>query len=179
LTHCNKLKENKDEVREKETFSASRGWFYNFRKRMGLHNVQTMGESASADSNAAERFPRELKEIIEQGEYRREQIFNVDETGLFWKKMPSRTYLAEKERSQPGYKVSKDRLTLLLGGNASGDLKLKPLLIYRAQNPRVLRDIPKNALPVIWKANKKAWVTRQIFEEWFTTYFCPTVEITR
>jgi Tc5 transposase DNA-binding domain/CENP-B N-terminal DNA-binding domain len=35
----NKLKENEDEVREKETFSASRGWFYNFRKRMGLHNV--------------------------------------------------------------------------------------------------------------------------------------------
>ena len=41
----------------------------------------------------------------------------------------------------PGFKAAKDRLTLLLGGNASGNLKLKPILVYTAENPRALKNI--------------------------------------
>ena len=36
----------------------------------------------------------------------------------------------------PHYMTSKDRLTLLFGGNVSGNTKLKPLLVYRSENPR-------------------------------------------
>ena len=55
------------------------------------------------------------------------------------KKMPPRTCMANKENSVPGFKDSKDRLTLLLGPNVAGDLKAKPVLIYHSQSPRALR----------------------------------------
>ncbi|GFS39897.1 tigger transposable element-derived protein 1 [Trichonephila inaurata madagascariensis] len=66
-----------------------------------------------------------FKNSLKQG-YRLQQIFSCDETGLFWKRMPNRTYITKDEKSVPGHKPIKDRLTLLLGANASGDMKLKP-----------------------------------------------------
>ena len=82
------------------------------------------GEAASADANAAHEYPNILKRIIERGGYFPEQVFNVNETGLYWKRMPERTYISRNEKSASGYKVSKERLTLLLGANAAGDCKL-------------------------------------------------------
>jgi hypothetical protein len=88
------------------------------------------GESTSADKEEAENFCRKFKEFIKKEEYRSEQIFNRYETGLFWKRMQNRTYITKDEKSLPGDKPMKDRLTLLLGANASFDMKLKPLLVY-------------------------------------------------
>ena len=53
-------------------------------------------------------------------------------------------------------------------GNLSlsdGD-KLKPLVIAKSENPRCFRGITKAALPVIYRANKKAWMTTILFKEW-------------
>ena len=58
----------------KETFSASHGWFSRFIKRPILHHVAVTGEAASADKPAAERFPQELKKIIEKEGYSAKQI---------------------------------------------------------------------------------------------------------
>jgi len=102
----------------------------------------------------------------------------MDETGLFWKKMPRRTYITREEKSMPGHKPMKDRLTLLLCGNASGDFKVKPLLIYHSENPRAFKanNVIKGRLPVIWRSNTKAWLTRQICTEWVHEVFGPVVK---
>lgn len=129
------------------------------------------GEAASADKAASKEYPKMLKGIIPRGGYKPEQVFNVDETGLYWKRMPDRTYISKTEKSAPGYKVSKQRLTLLLGANAAGDFKLKPLLIYLSKNPRPLKGLNKNQLLVIWRSDKKAWMTKATFKDWFKNHF--------
>ena len=40
----------------------------------------------SADETAAKEFLPKLGQIIEEGGYTPDQVFNADETGLFWKK---------------------------------------------------------------------------------------------
>jgi hypothetical protein len=77
-------------------------------------------------------------------------IFNMDETSLFWKRMPSRAYTSKKEKTQPGFKVSKHHLTFYLGGSASGKFKLKPLLVYCFPNACALKGYNHRSLPVIW-----------------------------
>lgn len=85
--------------------------------------------SASTDTMTAGSFSKKLKKIIGEGGYSPKQVFNVDETGPSWKKMPSHTYVSKEEKVASGFKAAKDRLTLLVGDSTKGDAKLKPLLV--------------------------------------------------
>ncbi|XP_017891414.1 tigger transposable element-derived protein 1-like [Ceratina calcarata] len=153
-------------------FVASKGWFEKFRKRFAIHSIRIQGES----HETVRTYPEKIQNIIEEQGYTADQVFNADETGLWWKKMPTRTFISKKEKTAPGFKVSKDRLTLLLCSNASGDFMTKPLLVYRSLNPRALKGVNKNTLPVYWKANPRAWVTGNLFKDWFLNCFVPDVE---
>ncbi|GFY63055.1 tigger transposable element-derived protein 1 [Trichonephila inaurata madagascariensis] len=138
-----------------------------FKRRSRIKHVLMHGESASADKEAA-KYCLKFQEFIETEGYRPQQIFNCEETGLFWKRMPNRTYITKYEKSVPGHKPMKDRLTLLLGANASGDMKLKPLLVYNSGNPRAIKkySVIKSKLPEMWRSNQRAWVTQDLFKEW-------------
>jgi len=51
-----------------------------------------------------------------------------------------RTYNSKEEKTVPGFKVAKDRLIFLLGGNASRGHKLKLYLVYNSEHPCALRN---------------------------------------
>ena len=55
---------NNIESSHSDSFCSSKGWFENFKKRDSLHNVKLVGESASADHEAAQNFPLKLLEVI-------------------------------------------------------------------------------------------------------------------
>ena len=94
------------------------------------------------------------------------------------KKLPNRTFITEEVKASPGHKPMKDRLTLLMCGNASGDLKMKPLLVYHSDNRRVLKrnNVMKRKLSVVCRANAKAWVTRLFFTQWMHEVYAPCVK---
>nr|XP_020670660.1 tigger transposable element-derived protein 1-like [Pogona vitticeps]XP_020670661.1 tigger transposable element-derived protein 1-like [Pogona vitticeps]XP_020670663.1 tigger transposable element-derived protein 1-like [Pogona vitticeps] len=136
------------------------------------------GEAANADYATAEAFKLDFVNFLKEEEYLPQQVLNCDETGLFWKKMPRRTYITQEEQKMPGHKPMKDRLTLLLCANATGDLKIKPLLVHHSQTPRPFHreNVNKATLPVMWRANARARMTRQLFLEWLYEVFAPTVK---
>ncbi|XP_069802774.1 tigger transposable element-derived protein 1-like [Dendropsophus ebraccatus] len=76
------LKKEKGGGSESEDFVASRGWFMRFKERANFHNIKVQGEAASGDEKAASEFPKALAEIITEGNYCAQQLFNKDETGL-------------------------------------------------------------------------------------------------
>ncbi|XP_061900809.1 tigger transposable element-derived protein 1-like [Entelurus aequoreus] len=161
-----------------DDFKASRGWFEKFKKRSGIRYVVRKRETVRADKQGAKKFVEEFQRFAESEGFLPQQVFNCDETGLFWKKMPKKTYITREEKSLPGHKPMKDRLTLLLCANASGDCKVKPLLVYHSETPRAFKknNVQKDKLTVMWRSNPKALVTRQFFTEWFQEVFAPSVE---
>ncbi|XP_068210371.1 tigger transposable element-derived protein 1-like [Palaemon carinicauda] len=103
--------------RGKRGFVASKGWFEKFKRRFGLRSVPLYGEAASADQEAALRYVEdEFPKLTKKGGYLPEQVFNMDETGLFWKRMLSWTFLYKDEVKKPGFKAHKDHVTLLSAG---------------------------------------------------------------
>ena len=69
--------------------------------------------------------------------------------------MPSRTLITREVKSMLGFKVPKDRLTLLLGGNAVDEFKFQPVLSHHSPNPETLNNYVKLTLPMLYKWKNK------------------------
>ncbi|GFW20208.1 tigger transposable element-derived protein 4 [Trichonephila clavipes] len=100
-------------------FSASEGWLTNFKKRNGIVFKKMCGES-SVDINVCSKWQNSLSDLMKEHEPC--NIFNTDETGLFFKYLPEKTFTFKKEKCHGG-KHSKERLTILLAVNMDGSEK--------------------------------------------------------
>lgn len=143
-------------------FEASVGWLDKFKKRHGIVEKTLCGESADANVQVRDEWlAKDLPGLIHR--YDKNDIFNADETGVFFKCLPNKT-LAFKNEKCFGGKKSKDRITVMVACNMTGLEKLKLLVIGKSKNPRCFKGI--KSLDVDYEFNKKAWMTSEIYIKW-------------
>ncbi|GBM16150.1 Tigger transposable element-derived protein 2 [Araneus ventricosus] len=90
--------------------------------------------------------------------------------------LPSKTLASREEQSAPGHKKRKERLTLLAASNASGNHKIKVVIIGKASKPRALKHASISSLQVTYRNQKSAQMTQETFKNWFLDDFVPEVK---
>ena len=116
---------------KEDKFKGSNGWVDGFKKRHNLKQYNIHDEVTSMPLENLSTMREDLCQTLK--DYNPEDIFNCDETGLFWKMKPSRTI---SNGPVSGTKQSKDRVTILLTCNVIRNEKLPPLFIHKYENPQ-------------------------------------------
>lgn len=145
----------------KDDFVATEGWFQRWKKRENISFIKTHGEQGEADFSSAQSwFKTHWTNLLSQ--YSPSDIFNANETGLYFRALPEHTYALKIDKAK-GEKTSKERLTIMCCVSMNGE-KRKLMVIGKSQNPRCFKGV--KTLPVDYKANKNAWMTAAIFKDW-------------
>ncbi len=100
----------------------------------------------------------------------------MDETGLFYRALPTRTYVSSKERDRTSVRGSnelraKDRVALLLCVNADGSCKIPPALVGSAKNSHCFCG----PSPIPYLSQHNALVDREVYKAWWFNIFLPAV----
>ena len=148
-------------------FKCSSGWLEWFKQRHGISFKRVCGEEKSVDisSDAMEEWQRTLSMLLK--EYKPEDIYNADETAIFYRLLPDKT-LDFKNVDCHGGKQSKERITALVCANMTSTDKLPLYILGKSANPRCLKNV--KSLPTGYDANKKAWMTGELFTKWVVKF---------
>ena len=65
------------------------GWVYKFKQRNSLHKINYLGEANSALLTTLPEEHSRLQRLL--ANYNKEDIYNADETGLFYRMKPNQT----------------------------------------------------------------------------------------
>ncbi|XP_071497446.1 tigger transposable element-derived protein 4-like [Diadema antillarum] len=142
--------------------APSQGWIDRFKKRHGIGHIKKAGEAAGVDEELVQGWKDgRLTDILRR--YDPKDIYNADETGLFWQMLPEKS-LGFQGTTYHGGKQQKTRVTVLVCANMDGSDKLPLFVIGKSKRPRAFKNVKK--LPVAYESNKKAWMTGALFEAW-------------
>ncbi|GFN91889.1 tigger transposable element-derived protein 6 [Plakobranchus ocellatus] len=133
-------------------FKATVWWIEGFMRRHGIAHRTVRGEPVPVDQTILNDWrQRDLPRVLQ--EYREEDIFNADETGIFYKCLPDKSLVLKGERHTGG-KKAKEKMKVLVAANMSSPEKLPLLVIGKSLKQRCMKNI--KCLPVEYTANKKA-----------------------
>lgn len=150
------------------SFKFSDTWCFKFKKRFGIRRLKICGEKLSADIQAVKTFKDDFLIFVKDNDLTVDQIYNCDESGLFFKMLPRETLVDARETSVSGNKVDKNRITFMPCANLSGTNKLKLMVIGRSKSPRCFKNVHH---PVYYRGSPNAWMDRKLFSEWFHDCF--------
>ena len=147
-------------------WECNEGWLSRFKHRRNIVFKTLCGESSAVDYVALDQWrDSALKTTL--AKYQPSDVYNADETGLFWRLLPSKTFHFKGQACHGG-KAPKDRITVLTCASMDGSHKLPLLVIGKFKTPRCFKGVRK--LPVEYEANAKAWMTGTLFTEWLQEF---------
>lgn len=153
-------------------FSASNGWFDNFKSRNSLNCIRLNGEAGSSQVYKSIDKIGKIQEITSQ--YDPEYIYNMDETALLFKQTPRFTYHFNSKNLVRGTSMKKDHLTVILCTNALGTHKIPLVLIGKTKNPRCFSE---KIVPVHYFSSLTGWINYDLYEKWFNEVFLPEIQL--
>ena len=144
-------------------FAASNGWLESFKKQHNLHHMAIAGEDGDVKDETIESWNERVREITRG--WKPEDVWNMDETGSFWRGLPE-TSLNEKGRRCNGGKQAKQRNTWAFFVNTAGE-KEDPIVIGKYAKPRCFKNLKDIKRPYrCWYfSNAKAWMTTEVMNE--------------
>lgn len=168
-------------IPEDERLKLSNGWLGRFKVRNGLTQMKRHGEAASTSAETVKHERKWIQALIQKYGYKLHDIFNMDETGLFYGYEPSFPTLrlnltlfkhrmapdrGLSDRKHSGVKGKKVRITYALTCNADGSEKLPSFVIGKAARPRAFNKKSGAQLGFYYRNNAKAWMTSHFYQEW-------------
>ncbi|KAF0701223.1 Aste57867_8297 [Aphanomyces stellatus] len=141
----------------------SRGWLYKFQRKHGLSCKYQHGEAGSVPQEVVDEGRQET--LQETSGYSPSNVYNMDETGLFYCLSPHRSITRNRV---PGTKASKKRITMALTTNGDGSDLVDPLFIGTAARPRCFRGLSPRDVGFDYHFSKKAWMNADIFNAYLT-----------
>ena len=141
-----------------------------------MKKLSLKGEILSDNNKSAEEFVELLNAKIVRENLNLENIYNADESGIYWKILLNYTSLLT-ENVAAGFKENQERFTALFCANATGSHRIPLLIIDDSAKPRDLKHlIDKKAelhdinylskLDVTYSAQKSGWMNCEIFKNW-------------
>jgi hypothetical protein len=138
-------------------FKASWQWLSQFKVRRGLQKMLLHGEGAEVNKSDLGLLAAldDLYAIIAQ--YDPENVYNMDETDLFFCLLPRYSLLMPDEdiSTTRGKKKSKDRVSLIVCANVVGTHKIPCALIGKPKAPACIKD---RQWPLPYFNQAKAWM---------------------
>ncbi|XP_029648022.1 jerky protein homolog [Octopus sinensis] len=172
-----KAKDFKEKLGLNTSLIFSDGWLTRFKMRHGIGKLDLTAEKQPRESETAIAtvYSSTFDELVNQYHLTPDQIYNADETCLYWKCLPEKISANSDEANASFSKYNKERLAVLMCANASGQHRLKLLVIGKLNRPKSLKGIMN--LPVSYKTQKNAWMDKELFQNWFTHEFVPAVRL--
>lgn len=79
----------------KSNFKGSQGWLEKWKKRFAIKQFNICGESGDVQGATLDSWKERLPELI--GAYSKDNILNMDETGLFFRALPDRGFAQDSQ----------------------------------------------------------------------------------
>ena len=154
-----------DEVKKMQKCQFSQSWGIKMAQKNGRRSKKLHGEAGSVDVVKATPHIDKICTLI--AEYDLDHVYNMDETGLFFKCLPNRSYLRKEDfKDARGSKLmkAKDRVTIYVCTNADGTDKVPLSMIGKPKQPRCFVN---RTLEMKYYSQRSAWSDTVTFKKWW------------